>query len=190
MKRGLLSFIALCCFFFFFCPSNFILVQCDESETTATHVRLGSEKITHLHFFLHDILSGKKPTAVLVAKPNTTDQGPTPFGSLFVIDDILTEGPEPTNVIGNAQGMYVSSGQDLPSLVLGVDFGFTSGEYKGSSFTVFSRNPITNQERELAIVGGRDKFRMARGFAHLKTYYLNLTNGDAIIEYNVTLLHY
>ncbi|XP_058078139.1 dirigent protein 4 [Magnolia sinica] len=170
----------------FFCLS-FFQVRCQEAKTS---MHFGKEKVTHLHFYLHDIISGKKPSAVMVAHANTTEKGPTPFGSVFAIDDLITEGPEPTKVIGNAQGLYVSSGQDILSLVLVVDFGFTSGKYNGSSFSVLSRNPITEVERELAVVGGRGKFRLARGFAHLKTYYLNITNGDAIIEYDVTLLHY
>ncbi|KAL9365292.1 hypothetical protein Peur_043165 [Populus x canadensis] len=150
------------------------------------------EKITNLRFFFHDTLSGKNPSAVLVARPNiTTGQSLAPFGSIFVFDDPLTVGPELTSeVIGNAQGLYVSSSQDIPSLVAYFDFGFTTGEFNGSSISVFSRNPITNTERELAVVGGRGKFRLARGFAQLKTYFINATNGDAIVEYNVTVIHY
>ncbi|XP_077221537.1 dirigent protein 4-like [Tasmannia lanceolata] len=152
---------------------------------------LGKEKMTHLHFYLNDILSGEKPSAVLVAQANKTYEGATPFGSVYVVDDPLTDGPGPNaNVIGNAQGLYVSSGQDKLSLVLTMDFGFTTGEYEGSSITVFSRNPVTEKMRELSVVGGRGKFRLARGFAMLSTYYLNTTNGDAIIEYKVTILHY
>ncbi|KAL3581600.1 hypothetical protein D5086_015932 [Populus alba] len=107
------------------------------------------EKTTNLHFFFHDTPSGKNPSAVLVARPNiTTGQSVVPFGSLFVADDPLTVGPELTSeVIGNAQGLYVSSSQDIPSLVVYLDFGFTTGEFNGSSISVFSRNPITNTER-------------------------------------------
>ncbi|CAK7325771.1 unnamed protein product [Dovyalis caffra] len=151
------------------------------------------EKTTNLHFFFHDTLSGKNPSAVLVARPNITkdDKSIAPFGSIFAIDDPLTVGPELTSeVIGKAQGLYVSSSQDVPSLVAYFDFGFTSGEFNGSSISVFSRNPIADTERELAVVGGRGKFRMARGFAQLKTYFLDKTTGDAIVEYNVTVIHY
>ncbi|XP_015893427.3 dirigent protein 4 [Ziziphus jujuba] len=153
------------------------------------------EKITNLHFFLFDILSGSKPSAVEVARANISkgDTSPTPFGSLFAIDDPIREGPEASSkVIGNAQGLFVSSSSQPGTLglVMYVDFGFTTGKFNGSSFTVASRNPITEGERELAIVGGRGKFRMARGFAKLNTYFFNTTNGDAIIEYNVTLIHY
>ena len=153
------------------------------------------EKMTNLHFFLHDILSGENPSAVMVARANLTkkDNSPTPFGSLFAIDDPLRIGPEPTSkVIGNAQGLYLSSSQDASkfTIVLYVDFAFTTGKFNGSSFSLFSRNPVTEADREVAIVGGRGMFRMARGFAKIKTSYLNATTGDAILEYSVTLYHY
>ncbi|XP_042515823.1 dirigent protein 4-like [Macadamia integrifolia] len=153
------------------------------------------EKVTHLHFFLHDTLSGKDPSAVLVAQSNNTNdhhKSATPFGSVYAIDDLLTEGPElSSNVIGNAQGLYASTDKDTLSIVMYIDFGFTSGKFNGSSFSVFSRNPVLDTGvREVAIVGGRKKFRMARGFAELKTQYFNGTNGDAIIEYDVTLFHH
>ncbi|XVE93808.1 hypothetical protein REPUB_Repub01dG0227000 [Reevesia pubescens] len=163
------------------------------SKTVTPAAKL--EKVTYLHFFLHDILSGENPSAVMVARANLTnkDNSPTPFGSLFAIDDPLRVGPEPTSeIIGNAQGLYLSSSQDASkfTIVLYVDFAFTTGKFNGSSFSLFSRNPVTEADREVAIVGGRGQFRMARGFAKIKTSYFNATNGDAILEYSVTLYHY
>ncbi|KAG8368134.1 hypothetical protein BUALT_Bualt15G0013500 [Buddleja alternifolia] len=151
------------------------------------------EKKTHLRFFLHDTLSGNNPSAVQIAGPNTTKNvnDPTPFATTFVIDDPLTEGPEPTSkVIGNARGLYVSSSKDKNlTLVMYVDLGFTNGRFKGSSLSVFSRNPVTEKHRELAVVGGRGRFRLARGVVLVKTQYLNITNGDAVLEYNVEVVH-
>ncbi|KAL2226691.1 UNVERIFIED_CONTAM: Dirigent protein 4 [Sesamum indicum] len=139
------------------------------------------EKRTHLRFYVHDIPSGNKPSAVQIAGPNTTkkEDGPTPFGSTFAIDDLLTEGPEITSK---------NQDKDL-TLVLYIDLGFTSGKFKGSSLSVFSRNPITENHRELAVVGGRGRFRLARGFVLVKTYSLNTTNGDAVLEYTVEVVH-
>ncbi|KAJ0969053.1 hypothetical protein J5N97_021930 [Dioscorea zingiberensis] len=126
------------------------------------HYYLGKEKVTQLHFFFHDTISGDKPSAVLVAQRNGTKVG------------------------NGSPGQF---GQKELVLVLAVDFGFTSGEFNGSSISVFSRNPIMETDRELAVVGGRGKFRMARGFAKLHTYSMN-TIGDAVVEYNVTVFHY
>ncbi|CAK9148501.1 unnamed protein product [Ilex paraguariensis] len=153
------------------------------------------EKETHLHFFLHDIVTGKNPTAVKLAQANLTTSvynNPTLFGYTFVVDDPLTVGPEPkSKVIGNAQGVYVSSnqGKDLV-LVFYLDFGFTTGKFNGSSISVFSRNPVADPEVELAVVGGRGKFRMKRGFAMLKIVSFNPTLSNAVVECHVTVLHY
>ncbi|GFY92177.1 disease resistance-responsive (dirigent-like protein) family protein [Actinidia rufa] len=53
------------------------------------------EKTTHLHFYFHDILSGKNPTAVKIA--GAKDTPVMAFGSTFMIDDPLTEGRELTS---------------------------------------------------------------------------------------------
>ena len=170
-----------------------VLASLQRDAAATDDYKLGPEKVTTLHFYLHDTLSGKDPTAVLVAhgaNVTATPGDPTPFSSVYATDDVLTEGPQRTSrVVGSAQGLYVSSGKDgLLSLVMGIDFELA--DYNGSSFVVFSRNPVTVDGRELAVVGGRGAFRMARGFALLRTHYLDTGSGDAIIEYNVTLLHH
>ncbi|MED6203631.1 hypothetical protein PIB30_001329 [Stylosanthes scabra] len=153
------------------------------------------EKVTNLHFFLFDTISGKHPTAVEISRPKKPvgAENATPFGHVYAIDDPLREGPhENSTVIGNARGLYLSSsqGEDL-TLLRAVDFAFTTGEFNGSSFSVLTRNPVYEpHNRELAVVGGRGKFRLARGFALLNTYYISAKTGDAIIEYNVTIIHY
>ncbi|KAH7664311.1 Dirigent protein, partial [Dioscorea alata] len=152
------------------------------------------EKITHLHFFYQENLSGDSdhPTAVLVAKPNDTASNLASFGEVYVLDTPLTETQDPNSkVVGQLQGLSVSVVQDGTVLVFMVDLGFTSGEFNGSSISVLSRNPILEANyRELAIVGGRGKFRMARGFAELHTTYMNATSNVVIVEYNVTVFHY
>ncbi|RWW80209.1 hypothetical protein BHE74_00011471 [Ensete ventricosum] len=151
------------------------------------------QKVTNLHFFFHDIPSGDKPTAVQVAAPKNLSSlvKEKLFGTIMAIDDPLTEGPEAdSKVLGSAQGYYIISGQDSPMLVLAADYGFTTGPYNGSSFSVFSRNPAMDTDRELAVVGGRGAFRMAQGIAKLHTHSIDTTTGDAVVEYNVTLFHY
>ncbi|GMJ03573.1 hypothetical protein like AT2G21110 [Hibiscus trionum] len=145
------------------------------------------KKVTHLHFFLHDTISGNSPSAVIVARPNRRTASNDTFGTVAATDDRLTVGPDVTpEVIGNTQGLYVSTDRDVPCLMVYMDFEFTGGGFNGSSIIVFSRNLIAETEREVAVVGGRGKFRMAQGYAQLKTYYLNVTSGDTIVEYKVT----
>ncbi|KAK8714418.1 hypothetical protein V6N13_149610 [Hibiscus sabdariffa] len=129
------------------------------------------QKVIRLHFFLHGTLSGKVPSVVTVARPNVTTTS-MPFDEVIVVDDPLTVSPDITGVIGNAQGLWVSTGRDVLTLMVYLDFGFTKGEFNGSSISMFSRNPITETKRELAVVGGRGCWENR---AHCKTEPLALT---------------
>ncbi|XP_042404973.1 dirigent protein 4-like [Zingiber officinale] len=160
----------------------FLVAQCFHQSTEAKKVT------TNLHFFFHDTISGPDPSAVLVASAVGRTGPAGAFGNLFVVDDLLTEAPEADSpVVGYARGFYMSASRRSVMFVMGLDYGFTAGPFNGSSFSVFSQNPIL--ERELAVVGGRGKFRMAQGFAFLRTHTFNVTSGDAVVEYNVTLFH-
>ncbi|KAK9286959.1 hypothetical protein L1049_015367 [Liquidambar formosana] len=156
-------------------------------------VRLGlaAEKVTKLHFYFHDIQSGKNPTAMRVAQSSFTDKSPTLFGLVNMVDDPLTEGPELTSKeVGRAQGLYGLAGLEELSLLMTLNYVFTSGEYNGSTLSILGRNPVWHPVREMPIVGGSGVFRLARGVATAKTYSFNVTTGNAVVEYNVLVIHY
>ncbi|KAM6547873.1 hypothetical protein CsatB_019549 [Cannabis sativa] len=149
------------------------------------------EKLTHLHFYFHDVVSGPNPTAIRVAEAKTTNTSAVSFGFVVVCDDPLTVGPEPTSKkIGSAQGIYASTSQTELSLLMALNYVFTEGKYKGSTLSILGRNAVLSGVREMPIVGGSGVFRFARGFALAKTYVANATTFDAIVEYNVYVLHY
>ncbi|KAL2254862.1 dirigent protein 22-like [Sesamum indicum] len=149
------------------------------------------EKLTKLHFYFHDIVSGKKPTAVPVARANSTFASPTYFGLVSVIDNPLTAGPRPkSQIVGRAQGITGYSSFKELSLLMTLNLVFTSGEYNGSTLTVVGYNPFTQQYREMPIVGGSGVFRLARGLATAQTAKFNRRTGNAVVEYNVMVLHY
>lgn len=150
-----------------------------------------NEILTTLHFYFHDTVSGPKPTAVSVNQPGVGSSGPTnPFGSIYVVDDVLTEQPDSSSkVIGQAQGIYGSASMEELGLLMTLNFVFTDGDYKGSTLSVLGRNPVLETYREMPIVGGSGFFRMARGVATANTYSSTPT-GDAIVEYNVFVKHY
>ncbi|XP_006841304.2 dirigent protein 22 [Amborella trichopoda] len=149
------------------------------------------EKVTHLHFYFHDIVSGPKPTAIQVARADSTNKSATGFGAIVMIDDPLTEGPEVTSkLIGRAQGIYASAAQEEVGLLMTLNYVFVKGKYKGSTLSILGRNAVFNGVREMAIVGGSGAFRLARGYALAKTYTFDLKTGDAVVEYNVVVLHY
>ncbi|CBI17737.3 hypothetical protein VitviT2T_020433 [Vitis vinifera] len=144
------------------------------------------EKVSHLHFYFHDILSGKNPTATQIAGPKKGH-----FGVTMMVDDALTEGPEPSSkLLGRAQGLYALSAQQEPALLMVMNFAFMEGKYNGSSISVLGRNPVMHAVREMPIVGGSGLFRYARGYALAHTVWFDGKTGDAIVEYNVSVLHF
>ncbi|KAF5202030.1 Dirigent protein [Thalictrum thalictroides] len=152
---------------------------------------LGREKTTRMHFYFHDIVSGKKPTAMKIAQASTTTKSPTVFGIVMMADDPLTEGPEPTSKpVGRAQGLYGSADQEQFALLFAMSFEFTDGIYNGSTLSILGRNPALQLIREMPIVGGTGVFKLARGMVFPKTYWFNATSGDAVVEYHITVIHY
>ena len=160
--------------------------------STVTKAR--KKKLTRLQFYMHDIVSGLNATAVRVAGrlSNYTCSDPIAamFGSVSVMDNPLTETPEPNStLIGRAQGVYATASQhDEFSLLMTVTYSFTRGRFNGSSLSVVGRNPIMSEVREMPVVGGTRDFRLARGYCFARTY--SMDQMDAVIGYNVTVLHY
>ncbi|KAL2898339.1 Dirigent protein 19 [Bienertia sinuspersici] len=169
----------------------FITSQAHFAEERLTFNELkATQKLTKLHFYFHEIPNGNHPTAVIIARPpNQTTVG---FGTLVMIDDALTEGPElASNIVGRAQGMYGESSQsESSSLIMSLTFAFTQGKFNGSSISVLGRYRVADNQRELPIVGGSGVFRFAQGYALAKTYQFDPKTGNAISEYNVFVLHY
>ncbi|KAI4310644.1 hypothetical protein MLD38_035607 [Melastoma candidum] len=151
----------------------------------------GREKLSHLHFYLHDTLTGRDPTAMRVAEAPSSNSSTTLFGVVFVMDDPLTVSPDNTSkVVGRAQGVYASASQKDVGLLMAFNFFFTEGKYNGSMLSVLGRNAPLEDLRELPILGGSGLFRFARGYAHARTHYLDIATGDAIVKYDVYVLHY
>ncbi|KAE9593912.1 putative allene oxide cyclase/dirigent protein [Lupinus albus] len=152
---------------------------------------LHKEKLSRLHFYFHDIVSGPNPTAVNVAQAQMTKTSPTAFGSVIMADDPLTSGPEPdSKLVGKAQGIYAFAAQDEVGLLMVMNFAFTEGKYNGSTLSVLGRNTVFSAVREITIVGGSGLFRFARGYAKAKTHTFDLKTGNAVVEYNVYVFHY
>ncbi|GFP79840.1 dirigent protein 23 [Phtheirospermum japonicum] len=114
------------------------------------------------------------------------------FGALVMIDDALLESQDKNSkIIGRAQGMYAGADLNTTALLMVINYVFTEGsKYSGSSLSVLGRNAVTQNVRELPIVGGTGVFRFAQGFALASTKWFDNRTGDAIVEYNVTVLHY
>ncbi|KAK6941959.1 Dirigent protein [Dillenia turbinata] len=152
---------------------------------------LKRQKLSHLHFYFHDTVSGREPTAILVAESPASNISKTLFGSVFMMDDPLTLQPDPNStLVGYAQGIYASADQREIGFLMVLNFVFVEGKYNGSTLSLLGRNPIFDEVREMPIVGGSGRFRFANGYAQAKTHTFDLKNADAIVEYNVYVFHY
>ncbi|XP_073013495.1 dirigent protein 21-like [Typha latifolia] len=148
------------------------------------------EKLSHFRVYWHDIVSGPSPTSIRVAEAPTTNSSATLFGAVIVIDDPLTVGPELTSeLVGRAEGLYAADSKELPAIIMAMNFVFLEGKYNRSSITILGRNEVLLPIREMPIVGGSGLFRMARGYVQAQTYSLNPSTGDAVVEYNIFVIH-
>ncbi|XVF75963.1 hypothetical protein PTKIN_Ptkin13bG0229400 [Pterospermum kingtungense] len=130
-----------------------------------------SEKLSHLHFYFHDIVAAKNPTAMRVAQAPSTDACSALFGAVVMIDDPLTIDPDiNSKLVGKVQGVYAFASQSDVSLLMVYNFAFMEGKYNGSTLSVLGRNSVISSVRELPIVGGSGVFRFIRGYSEAKTY--------------------
>ncbi|KAE8720833.1 Dirigent protein 3 [Hibiscus syriacus] len=150
---------------------------------------LKEEKLSHFRIYWHDIVSGNNATSISVVPPS--NKSTTGFGTINVIDDPLTLGPElSSKPVGKAQGFYTLSSQEEVGLLMSMNFAFTEGKYNGSTITVLGRNAVFNKVREMPVIGGSGLFRFARGYVQARTHTLNMKTRDAVVEYNCYVLHY
>ncbi|XP_010911603.1 dirigent protein 22 [Elaeis guineensis] len=149
------------------------------------------KKLTHLRFFWHDIVSGRSPTSVPVARAASTNTSSSFFGQVNVIDNPLTEGPAmASKLVGRAQGLYALASQEGIGLLMAMNFAFLDGKYNGSSITVLGRNMVFTAVREMPVIGGSGLFRLAQGYVQAKTYTFDMKNMNAVVEYNCFVLHH
>ncbi|ERN13407.1 dirigent protein 22 [Amborella trichopoda] len=166
----------------------FMDIATSKSDDWRERQGIGQPKVSHLHFYFQGVLTGPNPTSVLVAELNSTQASPTSFGSIYVHDDLLTEGPNLTSkLIGTVQGIEVVSSQTELSVTMALNFVFTGGEFNGSTLTVVGRNPILQDVREMPVVGGNGVLRLAQGYALLRT--ISFDAAAVTVEYNVTVIH-
>lgn len=144
-----------------------------------------------IQVYVQDILGGPGQTVYEIARSNITSSTSFGvFGQLFMSDDLLTAGPDPSSQpLGRAQGLVGFCDLNELVLYLSVNFYFRGGPYNGSTISVVGRNPKLNAARELSIVGGTGVFRLARGIAVASTYMNYNATGYGILNYTLYVTH-
>ncbi|RYR63366.1 hypothetical protein Ahy_A04g021167 [Arachis hypogaea] len=90
------------------------------------------------------------------------------FGTITVIDDVLTAQPElGSQIVGKAQGVYVASSADGSRQMMTFTALFEGGEY-GDSLNFYGLYKIGSAMSQLSVIGGTGKFKNASGFAELR----------------------
>ncbi|CAI9117916.1 OLC1v1019408C1 [Oldenlandia corymbosa var. corymbosa] len=125
--------------------------------------------------------NGNNPAAQLLG-PDGLGLG---FGTITVIDDVLTSSPElGTQPLGRAQGVYVASSADGSTQMMVFTAMMEGGEY-GDSLNFFGVYRIGSTMSRLSITGGTGKFKNACGFAELRSL---IPSGQHVLDGAETLL--
>ncbi|KAH9289345.1 hypothetical protein KI387_033462, partial [Taxus chinensis] len=140
-------------------------------------------KKTQLQFYMHDIVRARNATAVKV-----TPGFAATFGMIYVMDDLLTEGPQHNSrAVGRARGMYISDSLKDVSVLLVFTVVFEEGEHEGSTLSFQGQDSVFLKQREISVVGGTGHFRSVTGHAIMETHYSQGLN--AVLRFNVTVVH-
>ncbi|GJN09110.1 hypothetical protein PR202_ga27085 [Eleusine coracana subsp. coracana] len=107
------------------------------------------------------------------------------FGTITVIDDVLTSGPDlGAQPLGRAQGVYVASSADGSSQMMAFTAMMEGGEY-GDTLNLFGVYKVGTQLCRLSITGGTGKFKGAYGFAEVRPL---IASGQHVTDGAETLL--
>jgi len=146
--------------------------------------------LSHFRFYWHESFNGSNPTTVPIIpslpKYNTT----TSFGSVAVLDNALTVGPESNSkVVERAEGLVASTSQREFNLLVIMTFALTEGKYNGSTITFLGRSPIQQKVREMPVIGGSGVFRFATGYIDSTTIFTDPQTRNNVVEFNVYVYH-
>ncbi|KAL1563910.1 hypothetical protein AAHA92_06328 [Salvia divinorum] len=164
---------------------------CVGKQTFLRNIYGGKEKVIKLNFYVQDLRVGNpNPTVYEVAAASITENSPTQFGSVHVVDDLLTEKPAyNSRAVGRVQGLTTSADLAVNAVAINLNFYFTTGQFNGSTISVLGRNPVAEPQRELPVVGGTGAFRFARGYALTSNTYNDAETNYSVLQYTIYTTH-
>ena len=160
-------------------------------STSALSSQASVLKETRMVLYFQDFSGGPNATSIPIAGIAGKLWTFTQFGTVYVTDDTMTEGPSRKSaVVGRVQGMTVAVAQDGSNALVLVSLVFTNREYNGSTIEIRGNSKQFQLVREVAVVSGTGKFRYARGYATFETYFVDVPSAYSILRCNVTVQHY
>ncbi|KAH9323333.1 hypothetical protein KI387_017972, partial [Taxus chinensis] len=155
-------------------------------SSSGFNLAVAASRQVNMVLYLQETLSGVDATIETVGGVNGTSSGLLSYGTVNVINHLVTQGPHPSStVLGRMQGVEarpdpVNSGFHMLSSIL-----FQTGKYNGSSLEIQGTNRFNLPQRELSVVGGTGRFRYARGYALLD--FLVQSGQTLSFKFNVTI---
>ncbi|CAK7355542.1 unnamed protein product [Dovyalis caffra] len=150
----------------------FLLLKVSSTlHSSSSNTNNNGLKYLHLTFYQHDTLN--KTSFVIVsgvagvaAVTSTT----SPFGSLFVNQDLLTLTPDPSSkVVGNAEGFSVTSSFNGLNNILVQKVTLQSKDHMGSLTVIGNGQSILPSD--ISIVGGTGDFMFVQGYVRSTLVY-------------------
>ncbi|CAL5406288.1 unnamed protein product [Camellia sinensis] len=123
--------------------------------------------------YFHDYYDG--PNATMVALTGIPGKAWIfdNFGTTYVAHDRITQKPDKNSPeIARGQGIYVTN------------------QYNGSTLEIHGRSLQAADVREVSVVGGTGEFKFARGIAKFETLNVDTSTFYALVQCNLTVLHY
>ena len=158
---------------------------------TYSNAKLGHLKETKLTVYFQDYAGDQNTSVIGIPVSSNGALNFSKYGAMFCTDAPITAGfEEGSAVIARGRGVYVTSALDGSSTHVMVSIVFIDGKYKGSSIEIYGSDMQFEKVREVAVVGGTGKFRLARGYSTFESLYSDPVRGHTIIQFNATILHY
>ncbi|KAK3184382.1 hypothetical protein Dsin_031668 [Dipteronia sinensis] len=99
--------------------------------------------------------NGLNATAILIGGNQKKPWSAVEFGTIFTVDDKLTVTSDPNSA---------------------------QFEFNGSTLEIQGADKLVERKREVSVVSGTGKFRLARGFAVIETSSIDVANANAILK--------
>ncbi|KAF5948536.1 hypothetical protein HYC85_014493 [Camellia sinensis] len=108
----------------------------------------------------------------------------------FELNRIYNHFQQNSPEIARGQGIHVTSSLDGANSHILISIVFTSNQYNGSTLEIHGRSLQAADVREVSVVGGTGEFKFARGIAKFETLNVATSAFYALVQCNLTALHY
>ncbi|KAL6135232.1 hypothetical protein ACLB2K_067460 [Fragaria x ananassa] len=152
-------------------------------STSALSSQASVLKETRMVLYFQDFSGGPNATSIPIAGIAGKLWTFTQFGTVYVTDDTMTEGPSRKSaIVGRVQGMTVAVALDGSNALVLVSLVFTNREYNGSTIEIQGNSKQFQLLREVAVVSGTGKFSSKAFRRHPQRYVCDIWTGNEVLK--------